>query len=218
MVRVRISQVCLAITAAALTAAVSGCGQGGGNNAQTSSSQAAAAPSSTSTTTPSSSAPAAAPAPVSAPAVAATEPGLCKSADLKLSLGHGDAAAGTAYRPLVFTNISDHSCVIQGFPGVSYVGGPDGHQIGRPAEREGNKGPAITLGRGEQANAVIGFATVQNYDAAVCRPEAVRGLRVYPPQETASMYLENAGTGCANENLPGNQLTVRTVEKGAGEP
>ncbi|GAB2980536.1 DUF4232 domain-containing protein [Amycolatopsis acidiphila] len=141
--------------------------------------------------------------------------GLCKSSDLKLSIGQGDAGAGTVYRPLVFTNVSDHTCTIQGFPGVSYVGGADGHQVGQPAVRVGAKGPAVTLNKGQTASAAIGFVNVQNFDTVTCQPQPVRGLRVYPPQETASLFVDMSTTGCGNDKIPGDQLTVKSIVKGS---
>lgn len=145
----------------------------------------------------------------------AASSGECKVADLELSLGTGDSAAGTSYRPLVFTNAGGRTCTIQGFPGVSYVAGDDGHQVGPAAFRTGSKGAAITLKPGMSAYADIGFVQVRNYDEAVCKPTAVRGLRVYPPHEFDSMFVPAPGTGCAG-TPPGNQLTVRTVQPGSG--
>lgn len=142
--------------------------------------------------------------------------GLCTSKDLELSLGEGSGAAGTVWRPLRFTNTSGATCEIQGFPGVSYVAGDDGHQVGAAAYRDGSKGDAVTLRAGQTAHAPVGFAQVGNYDPADCEPTEVRGLRVYPPQETNSMYLPNPGTGCANEDLESNQLKVQTIRPGAG--
>src|SRR5262245_24601987 len=50
--------------------------------------------------------------PAPAPATpASTE---CKVADLSLRLGGGDAAAGTSYRALVFTNKGGRTCTMQG--------------------------------------------------------------------------------------------------------
>lgn len=211
MVRVRISQVGLTAGVAAMAFALAACG-GGSTNA-------GPAPS---TTAPPSSAASESTAPPSAPAATehGTPPatqvdnGLCKSGDLKLSFGQGDAAAGTTYRALVFTNVSDHPCTIQGFPGVSYVAGDDGHQVGKAATRIGTKGAAIRLNKGEVASASIGFVNVQNYDPVTCQPQPVRGLRIYPPQETASMFIDMSGTGCASQNIPGDQLTVKTIVKG----
>jgi hypothetical protein len=51
---------------------------------------------------------------------------------------------------------------------------------------------------------------VANYDAAVCRPTPVRGLRVYPPGDTAALFVPAEGTGCAG-TPPGDQLSVQTL-------
>ena len=120
------------------------------------------------------------------------------------------------WRPLRFTNKSASPCVVHGFPGVSFVAGDDGHQVGAAAFRDGSKGAAITLQPGQVAYAPVGFTQVRNFDAGDCKPTPVRGLRVYPPQETASMFLPAGGTGCANTDLPGNQLKVQTIQRGAG--
>jgi hypothetical protein len=150
--------------------------------------------------------------PPPAPPAAVADKGDCKAASLKLSIGGGDAAAGTVYRQLVFTNIGTAPCVLQGFPGVSYVAGDDGHQVGPAAVRIGTKGEAINLAPGASAAAPVGFTQVRNYDEAACKPTAVRGLRVYPPQETASMFIPLVGTGCAG-NPPGQQLSVQTIQR-----
>jgi hypothetical protein len=152
------------------------------------------------------------------PASDPPEPGLtgeCKAPELKLSIGRGEGAAGTVYRPLRFTNVGSRTCPLQGFPGVSYVTGDDGHQVGPAAFREGTKGAAVTLAPGETGFVTVGFIQVGNFDPAVCKPTAVRGLRVYPPHETASLFLPLDGTGCAG-NPPEPQLKVRTMQKGNG--
>lgn len=218
MARYRICRFGLGITASAVAVAVTACGQGS-NNVQPSASD-ASAPRTSASADPAADSVTQPPAALSGGAAAANpvpgSGGLCTAADLKLSLGRGEGAAGTVYRPLVFTNVSDHPCVIQGYPGVSYVGGDDGHQVGPAAYRDGTKGAAITLAKGESAYATVGFVDVHNYDAAICQPQPVRGLRVYPPQETASLYLELPTTGCGSDRIPGNQLTVTTIEKGTG--
>jgi hypothetical protein len=142
----------------------------------------------------------------------ATNPAECKVADLKLSIGGGDSAAGTTYRQLRFTNRGTRTCTIQGFPGVSYVAGADGHQVGPAAFRDGSKGAAVSLKPGMTVYAPVGFVQVRNYDPAVCKPTSVRGLRVYPPHEYSSMYVAASGTGCAG-SPPGNQLTVQTIRR-----
>lgn len=193
-----------------------GCGQGGSPDP-------AADPATTPFTTPAPTSPPDSPSSTgpagstsAKPAAPDRSDALCKSADLKLSLGHGDGAAGTVWRPLRFTNVSASSCVLRGFPGVSFVAGDDGHQVGAAAYRDGTKGAAVTLAKGRTAYAAVGFTQVANYDPADCRPAKVRGLRVYPPQETRSGYLAYPTTGCANEKLDGHQLKVQTIRAGFG--
>ncbi|MGH3878367.1 MAG: DUF4232 domain-containing protein [Actinophytocola sp.] len=224
MLRNRMSRVALLCGGVAIVLVVTGC-QTGDDNAQSpdvpSISEAADSPPSTSPEAPAESA-TAAPSKGSPPVdgtpqspaekPAASNPNECKVADLKLGLGRGDAAAGTVYRELRFTNKGTRTCTIQGFPGVSYVAGGDGHQVGEAAYREGAKGPAISLTPGMTVIAPVGFVQVGNYDPAACKPTSVRGLRVYPPHEYDSMYVAAPGTGCAG-NPPGNQLTVSTIQR-----
>lgn len=220
--RTTASYTVIAAAGAALTLLLAGCGQGTDN-----ADDAAQSSRPTSSTTASSSS---APSTTQAPATpnttnkpaakpdAGPSPGLCTSGDVRLSLGTGGAAAGTYYAPLRFTNTSEGPCVIQGYPGVSYVAGNDGHQVGPAAYREGTKGSPVTLKPGGVAHTTVGFVQVRNYDPAVCRPTQVRGLRVYPPQETESKFLRVSGReGCAGNNIPGNQLTVDTIEAGPGD-
>jgi len=66
------------------------------------------------------------------------------------------------------------------------------------------------LSVGAAAGAELKLVNVVNYDAAVCRPTPVRGLRVYPPGDTASLFVPAEGTGCAG-TPPGDQLSVQTL-------
>ncbi len=47
------------------------------------------------------------------------------------------------------------------------------------------------------ASADLASANVGNYDPAACKPVPVKGLRVYPPEEAASVFVPAEGTGCA---------------------
>ncbi|MEU9687561.1 DUF4232 domain-containing protein [Amycolatopsis japonica] len=192
----------------------SACGSGTAPVAQnTSASPSSSGPDTSAAPSATSSASAPAPPPAQPPAQASKNDGLCKAGDVKLSIKDSDAAAGTVYRKLVITNASGHSCTIQGFPGISYVTGADGHQVGEAAYRDGAKGEPVQLANGESAIADVGFANVRNYPEEVCKPVETRGLRVYLPQETASNFLAVQGLGCTGK-ISGNQLTVKTVHKG----
>jgi hypothetical protein len=134
----------------------------------------------------------------------------CRSAQLAVSLGPPEGAAGSVYRVLVFTNTGGRDCQLRGFPGVSYVAGDAGQQVGSAAERVGDLGGSVRIAPGATASAQVQLVNVANYDAAVCRPTPVRGLRIYPPGETAALFVPAEGTGCAG-TPPGSQLTVGTI-------
>lgn len=142
--------------------------------------------------------------------------GPCHAGDVKITLGKGNATAGSYYAPLRFTNTGDEPCVIADYPGVSYVAGQDAHRVGPPAERVGSSSPAVTLAPGEVAHATVRLLQVHNYPAEACDPTHVRALRVYAPGETASALVSHSGTGCASDDMSGPQLTVKPVHPGPG--
>ena len=139
----------------------------------------------------------------------------CKAASLKLSIGSGDAAAGHFYVPIVFTNTGSTPCLMRGFPGVSYVTGDNGSQVGQPATRSGTIGSSVTLAPNAVASSVVTVTDISVFDASSCKPTSVRGFRVYAPDDTASLYIAHSGSGCAG-NPPSPQLQVETVKAGAG--
>lgn len=134
----------------------------------------------------------------------------CTTGELSVSLGEGGAAAGSVYRALVFTNAGSRTCELRGFPGVSYVAGDDGHQVGPAAAMSGERGGQVPIPPGGTAQAQLQLANVQNFDPADCHPVPVRGLRVYPPGDTASLFVQTDGTGCST-TPPGNQLAIQTI-------
>jgi Protein of unknown function (DUF4232) len=190
------------VGAALVMATVAGCGGSTPGNAEPSP---GAAPDTTSVTS--------AVGPASA-TVAPTAPGgvpNCATGELRASLGTAEGAAGSVDVPLVLTNVGGRTCELRGFPGVSYVTGNDGHQVGPAAVMSGERGGEVVLKPGAAAAAHLQLVNVANFDAPACRPTPVRGLRVYPPGDTSSLYVEQAGTGCAG-TPPGNQLSVQTLK------
>lgn len=134
----------------------------------------------------------------------------CATSELKGTLGQEEGAAGSVYAPLILTNVGSRPCELRGFPGVSYVAGDDGHQVGPAAAMSGPRGGEVVLKPGAAAAAQLQLVNVANFDAAACKPIPVRGLRIYPPGDTASLYIARAGTGCS-VTPPGNQLSVATL-------
>jgi hypothetical protein len=137
----------------------------------------------------------------------------CKANDLKLGVGQGDGAAGHTIVPLTFTNVSGTTCAMQGWPGVSFVTGDAGTQVGAPAARMAAKGPQVNLAPGNVASALVQAANPGVYGGG-CSPTSVRGFRVYAPDDTAAMFVPYQTTGCGNPSTI--QLQVQTVKPGAG--
>jgi hypothetical protein len=154
------------------------------------------------------------PAPTSATPTtqAAAGGGGCTAATLSLSLGQGSAGAGTAGEPLVFTNTGSTACTMTGFPGVSFVAGDQGDQVGAAATRTGPEGGPVTLDPGGSASALVLVTQALNYPPQECQPTAVRGFRVYAPNDTAAMFVAAPDTGCANGAV--SLLRVQTMSTG----
>ncbi|MEV4123778.1 DUF4232 domain-containing protein [Nocardia sp. NPDC049707] len=140
----------------------------------------------------------------------------CRTSDLAAGLGTETVAAGTVAFPIVFTNNGSGPCALEGFPGISYATGPDSAPVGAPAAREGTSSGPVQLAPGDQASALVFAVNVHNIPPEQCQPVAVPGLRIYPPDNTASLYLERAATACGNGQLTATQLRVRAVVAGAG--
>jgi hypothetical protein len=199
------------LTAAAVlagcTALVAACGSSGSKAASP-----AATVTASSAPSGGASAPASSPAPTSAPPPSG--PQACATSALRVSVptGQGNAAAGSNYYPIVFTNVSGSSCTLYGYPGVSFVTGADGSEIGIPAtENPAHPRQLITLAPGQAGHAVLQVADAGNYSPADCGMVTARWLRVYPPNQTAPLYASFTAQTCTK---PRTILTVETVQPG----
>ncbi|MGN6172298.1 MAG: DUF4232 domain-containing protein [Streptosporangiaceae bacterium] len=159
----------------------------------------------------------AAPATTSSSSAAVT---MCATSALKAAVNTAKpgAAAGSIYYPLDLTNISGSTCTVFGYPGVSCVTGPSGTRIGRAATRNPVK-PAttITLTPGQVAHATLQVAQAGNYDPAQCKPVTAHWLRIFPPDQTAPLYVSFTTKACS-ARLPhsvGSQLAVSVFQPGA---
>ncbi|MET8875074.1 DUF4232 domain-containing protein [Nocardia sp. NPDC004604] len=138
----------------------------------------------------------------------------CRTPDLATGLGPETAAAGTVAFPIVFTNNGSGPCVLEGFPGVSYATGPDSAPVGAPAVRDGASSGPVQLASGGQASALVYAINVHNIPPEQCQPVSVPGLRIYPPDNTISFYLERTGTACGLAQATTTQLRIHAVVAG----
>jgi hypothetical protein len=94
---------------------------------------------------------------------------------------------------LQLRNTGSSTCTLYGYPGVSWVAGADGHQVGAAAVRQSdNSGSAekiVTLAPGALASAPMDIVDAAVFGKSQCKPVPVRGLRVYPPGEKAALFL-----------------------------
>lgn len=172
----------------------------------TSAAPSSAAPTSTRTATASASASA---------APTAAGPAACPSSRLAVTVRPdvGGGAAGSQYETIVFVNQGSTTCTLNGHPGVSYVVGSAGTQVGAPAGRDGV--PAlVTLAPGGSAHASLRVVDYQTIDRETCQSSPVAGLRIYPPDQTASQFVAAPGSTCADPSVV--LLTVGPVAAGVG--
>jgi hypothetical protein len=124
-------------------------------------------------------------------------PGRCATSGLGAALTGANGTAGSIYYSIVFTNRGAATCLLQGYPGVSFVAGASGQQVGAPADRSPGSAPTVSLAPGGSARAVLQITEASNFGAN-CQLTATDELRVYPPNQTAALFIAHADHGCAN--------------------
>ncbi|MDX6246443.1 MAG: hypothetical protein QOE76_4166 [Frankiales bacterium] len=144
------------------------------------------------------------------------DPNRCKNSQLTVSLSAADRGAGQIYSQILFVNKGTTTCTLAGHPGVSYVAGDDGHQVGASATRTGTGVTTVSLAPGATASALLHEANYSSFDQSVCKPVTVRGLRVYPPGSLAAVFLPRVGKECSAVTLPAPALSIAQVKAGSG--
>jgi hypothetical protein len=129
-------------------------------------------------------------------------------------VGTGNGAAGSTYYPLEFTNVSGSACTLFGYPGVSFTTGPGGSLIGRPATRNPQvPSTLITIPAGSTAHATLQVTDALNYPNSRCHKVTAHWLKIYPPNQTAPLYLSFTTAACAK---PAHILGIQAVQSGKG--
>ena len=155
----------------------------------------------------------------SAAAVATTSPAApsgpagCLASALTAHLGLSQGTAGTIYQVIVLTNTSSATCTLYGYPGVSFVTGVGGSQVGLPATKNAAVATAlVTLAPGGDADVLLAV-----HDAGAipeCKITSVNWLRIYPPGDYGSIYVQYNTQACANPST--SIISVTPVRTGAG--
>jgi hypothetical protein len=123
---------------------------------------------------------------------------------------------------LQLRNIGSSACMLYGYPGVSWVAGADGHQVGAAAVKQpnptGSTEKTVTLAPGAVASAPLDIVEAAAFPRSQCKPVPVRGLRVYPPGEKAALFLslptQAGGYGECSGTAPDQELAIGYVQAG----
>lgn len=117
--------------------------------------------------------------------------------------GSGGAAGSTVFH-ITLKNTGSTTCTLQGWPGVSFVGGGTGKQIGAAATLDRSAPhPTVTLKPGQVAVAPLKVGQAGNYSTADCSPVTPDGFRVYPPGSRTSLFLKDSGhQACRSADAP----------------
>jgi hypothetical protein len=156
-----------------------------------------------------------------APTASTSSPGSpppCPTSALSVSTGQGDGAAGSEFVPIIFTNTSGTTCSLFGYPGVSFntEGSGGGSQIGRAADRSTlTTSQLITLVPGAAAHATLQVVNAANFPPGKCQLVMAHWLKIYPPNQTAPLYLHFSAQACASHAKPVGILNVQPVQLGS---
>jgi uncharacterized protein DUF4232 len=173
-----------------------------------------AAPATSDSTTPATTPAATTPAAPATTPAAPSGPSPCPTRSLKVKLGASQGTAGSVYTTIVFTNVSNATCTLYGYPGVSLTTGKPVTVIGKSAkENPATPRRMVTLQPQTSANAQLRIVDAQNYPASQCDPKNTTYLQVYPPNQTVPVRIKHKTLGCAK---PINLMTVDVVKPGSG--
>lgn len=125
----------------------------------------------------------------------------CRTSQLRADYRARDAAAGHRYGVVRLRNTGDRACAVQGYGGLSYVGGGDGTQVGAAADREPATARRVVLAPGARALSRVAETVAENYPRGRCRPTPVDGFRVYAPDATRALFVAHRTTGCADDTV-----------------
>jgi hypothetical protein len=158
-------------------------------------------------------APAAFSAPRSATPAAATPKCGPAALGVWVARDQSDAAAGTLFFRLEFTNLSHHACTLFGFPGVS-ARSSNGALLGNPASRDtGVKARTVRLAPGATGYALLAYSDVVTGNC----PHKVTAayLLVYAPDQRVANTAFWSLTACTTPGQK-NFMRIRVIAPGIG--
>jgi hypothetical protein len=124
----------------------------------------------------------------------------CKTSQLVIWLFNGQGTAGSFFYELNFTNLSNSTCTMRGYPKAFGVD-LQGKRVGLDFADETGKQKLVTLpgGGSETATATLRLVDPGAFSSAECHPTKIAGIRVTPPGQSASKVVPFPSETCARE-------------------
>lgn len=139
----------------------------------------------------------------------------CSSRYLRADPGTSEGAAGSLYLSIKFVNLNNVPCTLYGYPGVSLAAGTPVTQVGAAADRvPGSAKTVVLLQPHGVASALLRITQALNYPSANCGPVSTTWIQIFPPGQTAPLYMSYKSTGCSKDSV--HLLTIDVVKSGPG--
>ena len=130
-----------------------------------------------------------------------TVPG-CETPGLVIWLDtDGGGTAGSVYYNLEFTNLSGHTCTLNGFPFINAVS-LNGSLLGRRAGITGGPAHQVTLNQGQTATAALQIVNVLDFSASRCKPVTAQTAGPFRPLRLSQAGHLKAGHGAEERPEP----------------
>lgn len=125
---------------------------------------------------------------------------MCQTPGLVIWLNtNGNGAAGSVFYTMNFTNLSGHTCTLNGFPFLFAVN-LSGQQVGRRAVFSKTATPhTVTIANGKTAVATLQIVDALNFSHALCgKVTTAAGLKVFPPNQTRAKTIPFPFQACTS--------------------
>ena len=135
--------------------------------------------------------------------------GGCQASQLSLSTGQHSAGAGTVQETFVFTNTSQTTCQLSGYPGMQMMSG--GQQIPTKVVRTPGSAQTVTLAPGQTASFAAQWHDQTGYTTPCATSQQVQ---VTPPNATAQLTATASIQACPDGTI---NVTAVTAGSTAGQ-
>ena len=137
-------------------------------------------------------------------------PADCRIDEMRVEMAPDPSASGADFDAYLvwMTNLSTRSCQLLGYPGVDFMAGPDGPQIGHDGFRDRVYTPSrFSIRPGQRAAAEVRITHAAAVPA--CQPVTVGGVQVYVPNTKSPVFIAMPVEACGNPQAI--QMTVRAT-------